>query len=246
MGWLGDVTKFVDLLGEGWSWWQDRRDPARVQAERFQRAFEAYGIARQQIVRLLPAALPIPASTLSRPDKLKDELTPALLDWAADFLALDRPWFDGVTDEPHHRIHGYKDETVYADWFLDRRRIAPLVDRRVFAWASAAPIVGNDGSLCLAYIEETSVLDGNRLCRYWLLSEGWTIAHWPCVASMLRVAKIARSLDIPIIGRLVPEHVLRKLESGRLFAPQVARSIGRLWYPEECSRENHLMDEASR
>ena len=42
-----------------------RLDPTRVQAKRLIASFEAYGIARQQIPRLLPAGLKLPNAAFS-------------------------------------------------------------------------------------------------------------------------------------------------------------------------------------
>jgi hypothetical protein len=57
---VGETTGALGLLGKSWGWLRDRLDPARLQAQRLIEAFEAYGIARQQIPRLMPAGLPCP------------------------------------------------------------------------------------------------------------------------------------------------------------------------------------------
>lgn len=133
---LGDGKSIVDLLTRGSTWVQERRDPVRAQAHRMIDAFEAHGIARQQIARVLPPELTIPPAALSTPDKLKDKVTPALLDWAADYLALDRRWLDGVEDRPHRRMDGYKNEGIYAEWLRQRQEVAPDVDRMLFVWTA--------------------------------------------------------------------------------------------------------------
>ena len=90
------MARVSSICSRGWTWAQDRRDPVRAQAQRPIDAFEGHGNARQQIARILPPELAIPAASLSGADKLKDKVTPALLDWTADYLALDRRWLDGV------------------------------------------------------------------------------------------------------------------------------------------------------
>ena len=55
---VGEAKGVFDLLTSGWSWLRDRLDPVRVQAQRLIDAFEAHGIARQQIARVLPPELP--------------------------------------------------------------------------------------------------------------------------------------------------------------------------------------------
>ena len=125
---LGDGKSIVDLLARGLTWIQDRRDPVRAQAQRMIDAFEAHGIARQQIARVLPPELSITPAALSSADELKDKVTPALLDWAADYLALDRRWLDRIDARPHQRVDGYKNDGVYAGWLRQRLVAAPAVD----------------------------------------------------------------------------------------------------------------------
>lgn len=232
---LGEAKGIVDLLTRGWSWFQDRRDPVRAQAQRVIDAFEAHGIARQQIARVLPTELAIPPASLSNADKLKDKVTPASLDWAADYLALNRRWLDGVEPHPHRHVDGYKNEGIYADWLRQRLQSEPAVDRVLYVWTAEDPRSPGAGAgpVCLVYSEDSGWLDDGSLSRYWLLSDEWPIQHGACVVSMLKVVDIARSLGIQVVGRLVPAPVLRKLEAGRIFAPQALARGGKLWYPED-------------
>lgn len=231
---LSDGKGIVDLLTRGWEWIRERRDPFRIQAQRLINAFEAHGVARQQITRILPSDLAVPSTALANPDKLKDKITPALLDWAADYLALDRRWLDGVEARPHRRVDGYKNEGIYAEWLRQRQAVAPDGDRILFVWTAEDPVTDStSGSpVCLVYTEDSAWLDGGSLSRYWLLSDQWPIDHGSCVVSMLEVIGIARSLGILVVGRLVPAPILRKMEAGRVFAPQARERMGKLWYPE--------------
>ncbi|MFM9917560.1 MAG: hypothetical protein ACKVOX_17285 [Rhizobacter sp.] len=237
---LGDGKSIVDLLTRGWTWVQERRDPVRAQAQRMIDAFEAHGIARQQIARVLPPELAVPPAALSTPDKLKEKVTPALLDWAADYLALDRRWLDGVEARPHRHVDGYKNEGNYSEWLRQRQAVAPDVGRVLFVWTAEDPISGgtSDGPVCLVYSEDSAWLDGGSLSRYWLLSDQWPIDHGSCVVSMLKVVGIARSLGILVVGRLIPAPFLRRLEAGRIFAPQAQSRGGNLWNPEDMKSSN--------
>lgn len=231
---LSDGKGIVDLLTRGWEWLQERRDPVRTQAQRMINAFEAHGVARQQIPRILPPDLAVPSMAFANPDKLKDKITPALLDWVADYLALDRRWLDGVEARPHRRVDGYKDEGIYAEWLRQRQAVAPDRDRILFVWTAEDPVADSTtGSpVCLVYAEDSAWLDGISLSRYWLLSDQWPVDHGSCIASILEVIGIARSLDILVVGRLVPAPILRKMEAGSVLAPQARERMGKLWYPE--------------
>ncbi len=54
---VGEASGVFGLLEKAWNLLRDRLGPARAQAKRLIVTFEAYGVARQQIPRLLPAEL---------------------------------------------------------------------------------------------------------------------------------------------------------------------------------------------
>lgn len=232
---LSEAKGAVELLSRGWDWFQDRRDPVRAQAKRLIDAFDAYGIARHQIARVLPPALAMPPAAMSTPSKLKDTLSPALLDWTADYLALSRAWFDGADSQPHLLIDGYKDPAVHERWLATRLAAMPDVRRYLIVWKADSKPVGFDsrGPLCLVYAEDSEGLDGKEFSRYWLLSRDWPLGHPPCVENMREIVAIARALDIMVIGRIAPMQWLTKLEAGQAFVPQVRDHTGALWYPQD-------------
>lgn len=230
-----DVKGIADLVLRGVGAVRDRLDPAHLQAQRLIVAFEAYGIARQQIPRLLPRKLRFQPAAFSTPAKLKMVLTSDLLDWAADYLAVQRPWFDAMNTHPHRFDEFYKAPSRLRDWLLNRQQVAPDLHRRLLVWKSAGETAGPKatGLISIVYEEIGDGLDGIDLSRYWLLSEGWFWEHSPCVENMVAAVAIARKLGIQVVGHDVPEKLLRRLESGAVLAPQVFAGRRGLWYPED-------------
>jgi hypothetical protein len=243
---LGEIKGGFDLLARGWNWFRDRRDPVRVQSQRLIDAFEAHGVARQQIARVLSSELAIPPAAFSSADKLRDKITPALLDWAANYLNLERRWLDGLDAHPHRHVEGYKNEAVYANWLRQRLEREPVVNRRLCIWASSDPNAesGTSGYLSLVYVEEHAWLDNQELSRYWLLSDQWPLDHAPCIVSMLKVVDIARAMGVVVVGRQVPGKTLKGLENGSLFAPQVSARVGKIWYPADIASAITVTDKA--
>lgn len=231
---VGSFKSLTDMMASAWRWRQDRRDPVRLQADRLIRAFEAYGVRRQQIVRLLPPDVHIPAASFSTADKLKDALTPALLDWTAQYLALNRAWLDGLDDEqPHVVFDKYKSESAYRAWFEERRISNPETHRFLYVWSPVIPTPRDRpiGPLCLVYGEVADGLDGKEWSRYWRLSRGWDVHHAPCVTGMLTVVAIAQAQGVSVIGRLVSQPWLQQFEAGESLAPEVR--YGALWHPDD-------------
>jgi len=235
MSFVGEAKSGIDLLVSAWSWFRGRRDPVRDQAKRLIDAFEAHGIKRQQIVRVLPKEFRLSPGDFSTADKLKGNLTPSLLDWSAEYLVLNRAWLDGTDEQPQQRIEAHKNGDDVAMWLQRRLEAAPNVYRKIYVWAESDLVarVPPTGLLSQVYVEDKPGLDGNELSRFWMLSTEWPAAHLPCQATMLHVAKLAEPMRIQVIGRVVPEKVLRRLESGRIFAAQAEKHAGRLWHPQD-------------
>lgn len=234
MSFLGEANGLFGLLGKTWNLLHDRLDPARAQAKRLIEAFEAYGIARQQIPRLLPAELKLPNAAFSTPDKLKDKLTSELLDWAAEHLAIRRSWLDLVDSLPHLVRDHYKSPAHYREWFSGRFKQAPEVSRWLSIWKPVGQVIPNgQGPLCLVYEETSQGLDGTELTRYWLLSDHWSIHHAPCLENLLAVLAIARSLGICVLGSNLPLSELQQLEAGSKLLPDVAKHRRSAWHPED-------------
>lgn len=235
-----EATGVIGLLGKSWSWIEDRLDPARLSAKRLISAFEAHGIARQQIIRLLPPHVlqskpEVTMADFSLPKKLKLRLSPDLLDWAADYLNVRRAWLDGVDEPPHIVIDRYKRPAEYRDWLQARQAQAPAVDRWLSVWkAKGEPMSPNgSGPLCLVYQETSSGLDGREWSRYWLLSDEWSLHHSPCVENMAAAVLVARSLGILVTGHDLPLDKLGRVTTGKMLIPLAERHRCGRWYPED-------------
>jgi hypothetical protein len=234
MSFVGEATGVFGLLGKAWNLLRDRLDPARAQAKRLIETFEAYGIARQQIPRILPPELKLPNAAFSTPDKLKDKVTPELLDWAGDHLNIRRSWLDNVDEVPHLLVDHYKAPTRYRDWLSNRFEVAPNVDRCLNVWKPVGQeIPTGHGPLCLTYEETTEGLDGADFTRYWLLSDHWRLDHAPCLENLLAVIAVARMLGIWVSGSNIPMRMLQQLEAGKKLIPEVAKSQRGKWHPED-------------
>jgi len=232
---VGEATGAMGLLGKTWNWLRDRLDPARVQAQRLILVFEAYGIARQQIPRLLPASLTLPNATFSSPDKLKAHVTPALPDWAAEHLAIDRSWLDGVGAQPHLIEDHYKALGGYRDWLAQRIEQVPHASRLLQVWKMHGSEIGPDayGPVCLVYEEISEGLDGSEFSRYWRLSGESPLDHPPCVENMIALVAIARSLGVLVAGHELALGDLRRLTAGKALIPELQQRRRGGWHPED-------------
>jgi hypothetical protein len=240
MSLISETTGVLGLFGKGWDWLEDRLDPTRLSAKRLIVAFEAHGVARQQIIRLLPPHVlqskpEVTMADFSSPKKLKHKLSPPLLDWAAEYLNIKRAWLDGVDEPPHHVVNHYKQPAEYRKWLEDRQLKTPHAGRWISVWKAKGQSMGPGGDepLCLVYEETTDGLDGMEFSRYWLLSDEWSLRHQPCIENMVAATIVARSLNIVITGRDVPLDKLRRVVVGKMLIPDAARYRTGGWHPED-------------
>ena len=229
------IKPALDLCRDGMAAWKRRRNPARAQAQRLLDAFTVHGVAGVQIPRLLPEALALPNATFADADDLKDKLTPCLLDWAADTLALRRGWLDGVDSQRHHRVQGYKQPSIYRDWLRQRQELFPGLDRVIHVFVASKEPLGpqSTGSLCIAYGECFDTLDAQELSRYWLLSDHWRLDHSPCTVNLMALCAIAGELGIMIIGHVATWEAVVRLDHGLLFVPQFLALDTHRWFPSD-------------
>ena len=237
---VGEASSIIGLLSKGWGWLEDRLDPARLSAKRLIAAFEAHGIKRQQIIRLLPPQVmqgkpELTMADFSSPKKLKLKLSPQLLDWAAGYLNLKRAWLDGVGESPHHVMDHYKHPAEYRAWLEERQVKASTVSRWITVWKAKGQPMGpdSDGPLCIVYEEISNGLDGMDLSRYWLLSDEWSLPHQTCIENMVAATWVARSMNIMVTGRDLPLDKLTRLAAGKMLIPEAARHCVGGWHPED-------------
>lgn len=117
-------------------------------------------------------------------------------------------------------IEGYKDTPAHERWLRGHIEAAPNVQRFMTAWkADSGPLSFNSaGPPCTVY-EEVG-------------SRDWPLGHPPPIDCMNALTAVARSLGVTMIGRIKPLRWLEQLEQGAVFAPEVEKLGGELWYPE--------------
>lgn len=250
MSLVGDASSIFGMLSKGWSWWQSRHDPALRSARSLIRAFEAHGVGRQQIIRLVPTSVAqarpeLSMADFSKPEQLKFKLSPALLDWAAEFLNVRRAWLDGKADtSPHHIVNHYQQPALYGPWFADRMVQAPDVDRVLTVVTTHNQPVGPDasGPVFLVYEEIENGLDGEQFSRYWLLSDEWYMYHPPCVENMAAAVSVADSAGVLVIGKQLPLRELVRLQNRETLLPELMGFVRGTWYPTDLVNPPPLQD----
>jgi len=229
-----------ELLSRLIKWGKHRADPLRLQAERMLEAFSAHDVKAHQVCALLPADIQVKATAWSSADTLLQDVSPLLLRWTAETLALNPAWLDGepVCRQAKFAAHCKSPAQLY-HWLRER-----YLRGSKSQWDAGASLCvlcacespmtsAADGPLVLMLRETFAEVHGRERYRYTLLSDGWHLDHSPCTASLAAACAITLHLHLPIHALTVPARRLRALEEGRCFACEVWRGAQGRWHPDD-------------
>lgn len=221
----------IDLLLSGFGLWRSSRDPIHRQAQRLLDSFEAHGIRRQQIARLLPSDLDVPVQAFSTAKALSQYMSLRLLDWTASTLAVQRDWLDLVSDDPHEVVQIYKSPNRFMAWIeqQDKAVEGRFSSIRVVSEAQWRDPGEAKGRFFVVHEECFAELNNVALSRYRFLSNGWNFDHSPCLINLLAIIMIAESFGIPTFGQVGTRQIVRKAEEGTLLLPQGLATCNRRW-----------------
>lgn len=233
---LGLLRTAADLLPRTWTAWSARRDPVRAQAARVLRAFEAHGIARTQIARLLPPEFRLPMTAFANPQSLREHLTPAFLDWVAKLFLLNRAWLDCTDGNQPHSPYPhcfYKQPGELHRWLQAQTAGHPLdFALYVLKTEPGSPHADSSGNFALVLQEFVLGLDEGAIARYRRLSDGAHFEHFPCCIDLLASCAVTDALSIKLRGLIVSRRQLRRLENGTaLIAEAMEKPLG-FWPPD--------------
>lgn len=233
MGVLSDAKVLADWLGKLFGWWKVRQDPIRAQAQRVLDVFEAHGVAQTQISRLLPEQFAIPMKDFASADKLSEHLTPAFLDWVAEYFALSRSWLDGLPGAPHQTICCYKHPADFATWLAEHRTGEPFQFRLLVLKPSIKPISpGSNENVVIVLEERITYLDDQSICRYFNFDGNGTLNHYPVIRSLMGLCVIAGRARCLVKGRVVEEKICTAIEDGHLLIPLRLSKARGAWEPD--------------
>lgn len=223
MEWLQTASSLLGPFGQLVSWLQNHANPARRQAARVLEAFEAHGIERTQINRLLPADLQLTQFELSTADELKKVIKQPLIDWVAGYFALRPNWLDGASEQAHTLIDSYKRPGELQAWF---REHAPRPDDAAFyklhlLTSDISPITPASSGNYAVVLEALSELGDGYRSRYYHLTEGAHFDHYPCVLHLMQILALAHFHGVIMRRAVLPQAQLRRLSLCRGLIPQL-------------------------
>jgi len=233
---LGEINSAITLfgrLGGMLSNMLKRRKarPVASVAQRFVYLFEAHGVRRNQIPRVLGHNLAL--SDLVDDASLLAKLTEPVLDAACSLFGVRREWLDGAGQESYARNAFYKYPGNFQRFIEELKSARPNAELTGYLVVPEKPAPEDEAFLILA--EAITYLGDVTVYRYYMC-DTWIYNYWKSRAYLTACVAIAWKNDVYITGRHANRRELSILaESANLPGPVLDRleSNGQRWYAED-------------
>jgi hypothetical protein len=227
---LGEINAAVSLI-ERLSRWVSRKPPPETVAGRFFRLFEAHGVHRNQISRVIGNGL-TPAH-LQSDQALMPVLSDELLDSAASLFAIRREWLDGASDQIYPLHDFYKQAEAFVE-FIEGLRGQETASLRGVVLSSSS---NRHEETALVVLEQEVGAVGDQAIHRYYFCHNWFFNYWKSRAYLAACVASAWKRDVNLIGREVPIDFIRKYSNGTRFLEYrldgALPTSGTPWYPED-------------
>lgn len=233
---VGEINIAITLLGRfgGMLSTALKRRKAKLVmsvAQRFVHLFEAHGVRRNQIPRVLSYNLAL--GDLVDDMSLLAKLTEPVLDAACSLFGVRREWLDGAGQEPYVRNAFYKHPKDFQCFIEELRSARPDAELTGYLILPEDPAPGDEAFLILA--EAITSLGDATVYRYHVC-DTWIYNYWRSRAYLTACVAIAWKNDVYITGRYANKRELSILTgSENLPGPVLDRLAtgGQSWYAED-------------
>ncbi|WP_404360401.1 hypothetical protein [Methylotuvimicrobium sp. KM1] len=156
-------------------------------ASRFVRLFEKHGIHRNQIPRFFDHGLTL--DSISSDEKLIAQLSPEILQAAAELFAIRLEWLEGADDQLYSTQSFYQSPEGYGEFL---KGLKSKGDHRLLVKLVLTDYGYRDHDALLVIEEEIASLGDESIVRYYLCG-GWSHQYYKCRADL--AACIAMTLN---------------------------------------------------
>ena len=200
-------------------------------AQRLVKLFQAHGVHRNQIPRLLMDSLSL--ADVSRDESLTAALTEDLLATTCELFAVNRDWLDGASDTIYPLHDFYKSPREFIT-FVQSIKERSLTTPMAVLLRSRSNKHEEDAVLIIE--EGVAWLNDKPLYRYHLCPN-WMLCYWKSRAYLTACIAIARNEHVHVMGREVSIDVIRRHVDGTTLLTYQHDSAlptqGRHWEPED-------------
>ncbi|MFC0253488.1 hypothetical protein [Massilia consociata] len=223
------IERVASTIIRGLKCWKAR--PVTSVSQRFIVLFEAHGVRRNQIPRVLGHDLAL--SDLVDDASLLAKLTEPVLESACSLFGVRREWLDGEGEEPYARHVFYKYPADFQQFIKGLKAARPNAELTGYLVVPEKGVPGDQAFLILA---EAVAASGDVPIYRYHVCDTWIFDYWKSRAYLTACVAIAWKNDVYVTGRYANKRELSILAGrGSLPAPVLERlaSRGRRWYAED-------------
>jgi hypothetical protein len=222
---IGLIERFVRAL----KWWKAK--PVTSISPRFVELFEAHGVCRNQIPRVLGHDLMI--SDFVDDVSLLAKLTEPVLNEACSLFGVRREWLDTAGEKPyaHHSFYKYPEDF--------QRFIKELKEAHAETELTGYLVVSDEAApqdqAFLILAEAIAVLGDTTIYRYHVC-DTWIFGYWKSRAYLTACVAIAWKHGVHVVGRYADRRELSILAQSRNLPGPILEQLassGRRWYAED-------------
>jgi len=205
--------------------------PVTSVAHRFVDLFEAHGVRRNQIPRVLGHGLTL--SDVVDEASLLPKLTEPVLDAACSLFGVRREWLDGAGEDPYVRHDFYQYPGDFQRFIEELKAARPDAELTGYLVVPEEAAPHDQAHLILG--QAIACLGDATVYRYYVC-DTWIYDYWKSRAYLTACVAIAWKNDVYVTGRYANRRDLSMLvASGSLPGLVLDRlaSGGRRWYAED-------------
>lgn len=210
---FGEIVSFLSLFDRVSKLFkrrdkQEQKKEPELVSTRFVRAFEAHGVHRNQIPRVIGHGLTL--YDMKTDDSLLQKLNDEILDDACDLLGIRRAWLDGAVEEIYETYDFYKNPRGFKQFLLEKN----VVNNENFSGVLLSPKKENNRATAVIIIQEiVGYIEGRPYYKYYICNN-WSYTYWKAHAFLVCCISLCWKNKIYLKGKVVANELIDSIEYG--------------------------------
>ena len=232
---VGDLIKLVKQGLAIRRWWTERRNPVATLPGRVLQVFDAHGVQRTQIPRVLGKESGLRIEDLLSEKTLLPKLDTVLLNKIADMFGVRLEWLENGESPIYPYLGFYKNLPEFAAWARELRKKWPDVGYFVLKPKDLDPLDKSaDGDVVVVFRACIANLGDKSIYRYFPFTEDYPWNHTPARLHLKGMCLICWGLNIYPFCRSTSTEVIQRMLGGAEFPELLlAKTFGRQWHLDD-------------
>lgn len=211
---FGEIDSIFSLLDRFRCLFKDKdcevcSKQSELLSTRLVRVFEAHGIHRNQIPRVIESGLTL--YDVQSDENFLIKIDDNIIQKSCNLLGIKRDWLEGASNQVYPTYDFYKDPYAFRN-FLDTRLAE--TNHRLIGVLLSPQGKDNSNNAVLIIQEIVFPLESNSCYRYYICNN-WDFSYWKSRAYLTACISICWKNDIYVSGKIVPNEFIDSIAWGR-------------------------------